>query len=341
MPTTLDMLETSYLEAESRPQPASTTRAPNVYDGCWASSGTLEFVVVHDRLAANPIDRVDPSGMFRLEDGYAVAERGDTANDLSFILYGQVGLAGTFYSGDPHVSMPLGTRIDVSTWTNMWEQTIAKFKDKIVYVQRLLAGIAKNGCDPDGLKSRVAKYEAFLGDLFGILATSENQQGIIARLGFGVTVGGISFTAGEVAIGLGTAIDKNVFLPAKSMNILRNSKVTKVVKLGGKVFTIAGVLFDGASGVSNLSKGNIEDGAADLSLAGVGAVSLFWPPAGVAVASVALLRLGVTSYYAHMAQKAVEYENAVEEALFDKALQDARDYLPIFRYDSEALAWFH
>jgi hypothetical protein len=37
--------------------------APAGYEVCWASSGTLEFVVEDDRLAANPINRVDPWGL--------------------------------------------------------------------------------------------------------------------------------------------------------------------------------------------------------------------------------------------------------------------------------------
>jgi hypothetical protein len=66
MPTTAHMLETSYPQAESRPQTASTTTARADYDGCWASSGTLGFIVVDDRLAANPINRVDPAGCLSL-----------------------------------------------------------------------------------------------------------------------------------------------------------------------------------------------------------------------------------------------------------------------------------
>jgi hypothetical protein len=74
MTTTLDILETSYPQAESPPQTTTTMTARVAYDGCWASSGTLEFVVVDDRLAANPINQRDPSGEFK---EVSIANAGD------------------------------------------------------------------------------------------------------------------------------------------------------------------------------------------------------------------------------------------------------------------------
>jgi hypothetical protein len=79
MPTTLEILDTSYPGTDSPPQTTSTTTA--LYDGCWAAStggcdwhwgvsAAPEIVVVHDRLAANPINRVDPAGLkFRDDQG--------------------------------------------------------------------------------------------------------------------------------------------------------------------------------------------------------------------------------------------------------------------------------
>jgi hypothetical protein len=52
MVTTLDML----------PETAPVISSHDRYAACWAASGTLAFVVVDDRLAANPINHVDPFG---------------------------------------------------------------------------------------------------------------------------------------------------------------------------------------------------------------------------------------------------------------------------------------
>jgi hypothetical protein len=70
MPTTLEMLETSYPEPDSL---ASTTTNRVNFGGCWAAStcgcdwhwgvsAAPPNVVVDDRLAANPINRLDPQG---------------------------------------------------------------------------------------------------------------------------------------------------------------------------------------------------------------------------------------------------------------------------------------
>jgi hypothetical protein len=72
MPTTLEILDTSYPGTDSPPQPASTTTA--IYERCWAvsasgcdwpwgASAAPQNVVVDDRLAANPINRIDPTGL--------------------------------------------------------------------------------------------------------------------------------------------------------------------------------------------------------------------------------------------------------------------------------------
>jgi hypothetical protein len=69
----LRILESPYLKADSPPRIASTTPASTAYDGwavsacgCdWQSgvSAAPGIVVVDDRLAANPINRVDPTGL--------------------------------------------------------------------------------------------------------------------------------------------------------------------------------------------------------------------------------------------------------------------------------------
>jgi hypothetical protein len=59
-------LQASYPEAQSPPQTASTMTARAACDQCWASSGTLEFIVHDDRLAANPINNLDPNGTMLL-----------------------------------------------------------------------------------------------------------------------------------------------------------------------------------------------------------------------------------------------------------------------------------
>jgi hypothetical protein len=62
MPATLDMLKPSYLQIHPLPPAISTPIADANYDGCWAVSEPFWEVVEDDRLAANPINRVDPEG---------------------------------------------------------------------------------------------------------------------------------------------------------------------------------------------------------------------------------------------------------------------------------------
>jgi hypothetical protein len=59
----MDMLETSYPETDSPPQTTCTTTANAAYDGCWAVLEPFWEIVVDDRLAANPINRLDPTGL--------------------------------------------------------------------------------------------------------------------------------------------------------------------------------------------------------------------------------------------------------------------------------------
>jgi hypothetical protein len=60
MVTTLDMPQTPcQLLPETEPTTIGTMR----YEGFWASSVTLENIVEVDRIAANPINRTDPSGL--------------------------------------------------------------------------------------------------------------------------------------------------------------------------------------------------------------------------------------------------------------------------------------
>jgi hypothetical protein len=64
MPTTLPILEPSYPQAHPLPQTTSTLIAPTTYDACWAASEAFWEVVEGDRLAANPINRVDWTGLW-------------------------------------------------------------------------------------------------------------------------------------------------------------------------------------------------------------------------------------------------------------------------------------
>jgi hypothetical protein len=63
MTATLDMLETSYPEMDSPWATACTMSGSAAYDVCWAVSEPFWEIVVDDRLAANPINHVDPSGL--------------------------------------------------------------------------------------------------------------------------------------------------------------------------------------------------------------------------------------------------------------------------------------
>jgi hypothetical protein len=60
MPTTLDMPATP---CQLLPETEPTTIGTMTYEGFWASSGTLENIVEVDRIAANPINKRDPSGL--------------------------------------------------------------------------------------------------------------------------------------------------------------------------------------------------------------------------------------------------------------------------------------
>lgn len=62
MHTTLDILEVPCPEHPAPTQPLSTTIGTAGYEGFWAASVTWGEVVEVDRIAANPINYVDPSG---------------------------------------------------------------------------------------------------------------------------------------------------------------------------------------------------------------------------------------------------------------------------------------
>jgi hypothetical protein len=61
MPTALDM---PAAPCQLLPETEPTTLGTMRYEGFWASSGTLENIVEVDRIAANPINRTDPTGKF-------------------------------------------------------------------------------------------------------------------------------------------------------------------------------------------------------------------------------------------------------------------------------------
>lgn len=66
MLTTRDRLEASYPAVNSLPQSSSTLITYTNNDGCWALSGTLAFAEEDALLAANPINRRDPSGLLTI-----------------------------------------------------------------------------------------------------------------------------------------------------------------------------------------------------------------------------------------------------------------------------------
>jgi hypothetical protein len=110
MSTTMDMLERSYPEAESLPQTTSTTSASANYDGCWAASTcgcdwqwgaspAPPNVVVDDRLAANPINRRDPSGLRILV--YPSTQTPNAGPVVAAALQSIVGKAAEIYA-EPH-----------------------------------------------------------------------------------------------------------------------------------------------------------------------------------------------------------------------------------------------
>jgi hypothetical protein len=69
MQTMLDTLEESCQGEQSPWESASTAIGHGAYEGFWASSGTVEIVVDDDRIADNPINEVDPSGLAAISAG--------------------------------------------------------------------------------------------------------------------------------------------------------------------------------------------------------------------------------------------------------------------------------
>jgi hypothetical protein len=95
MVTTLESLDTSYAGTDSPPQTTSTTTAPTLYDVCWAASGcgcdwhwgvsaAPQNVVVDDRLAANPINRRDPSGLILVQSKVKANEQEAGAFEITY-----------------------------------------------------------------------------------------------------------------------------------------------------------------------------------------------------------------------------------------------------------------
>jgi hypothetical protein len=66
MPTTLDMPVNPF---RTLPETERTTIGNAVYEGFWAVSGAGWEIVEVDRIAANPINSVDPSGLVTKEEG--------------------------------------------------------------------------------------------------------------------------------------------------------------------------------------------------------------------------------------------------------------------------------
>jgi hypothetical protein len=97
MITTLDMTQEA---CRTKPEQEPTSIGNYGYDGCWGASGTLEAVVEVDRIVANPINRVDPSGL----DFIAVGDRklgswaGPLFSDVEFKIAGWFGKKYYHYS---------------------------------------------------------------------------------------------------------------------------------------------------------------------------------------------------------------------------------------------------
>jgi hypothetical protein len=86
MPATLDMFGHPRVAASVLPEGERTSVARMAYEGFWAVSGVGWEVVDDDRIAANPINRRDPSGLriSRFDAALTAAERAEiTAADAS------------------------------------------------------------------------------------------------------------------------------------------------------------------------------------------------------------------------------------------------------------------
>jgi hypothetical protein len=144
MPTTMEMFETFYPEADSPPPTASTTIPHTAYDGCWAVSEAFWKVVVDDRLAANPINRLDPTGLkgtppHTYSDIYTDDEI--NANVYSGVpLPSRTGGVATIYiwewgpiRGVGHASMAYDD-VGVHGYVSFWPSVpVCTFRDKWVY----------------------------------------------------------------------------------------------------------------------------------------------------------------------------------------------------------------
>jgi hypothetical protein len=64
MPTMFDIRKPSYPSHQTLWEPAPTMAGTATYEGFWATSGAGWEVVDGDRIAANPINAVDPLGLW-------------------------------------------------------------------------------------------------------------------------------------------------------------------------------------------------------------------------------------------------------------------------------------
>ena len=108
----LDMPELDVRGPELPPEEGCTTIGNASYEGYWAASVAVGIVVEVDRMAANPINRVDPSG---LED-FAVKNGTITA---TFILQDKIHVLQLFFKPDAK-SCPNSNKIRVVQMINVY-----------------------------------------------------------------------------------------------------------------------------------------------------------------------------------------------------------------------------
>jgi hypothetical protein len=118
MPMTLDMPETPCLAPLVPLETERTHTASLRYEGFWATSGTLENIVEVDRIAANPINYTDPSGLLVLDPKTAawIAGQAGSAAGIAtstVLSWGAVLLTPFAISGDSY-SPPGGPTITMT-----------------------------------------------------------------------------------------------------------------------------------------------------------------------------------------------------------------------------------
>jgi hypothetical protein len=105
-----NILDPSYPHANPLPPTTSTLTAPAVYDACWALSEPFWEIVVDDRLAANPINHVDPTGLHGSPGG---ATENQLMKNFKSIQGSYIAGRGTFRAGMYRLLGSAKTHIDI------------------------------------------------------------------------------------------------------------------------------------------------------------------------------------------------------------------------------------